>query len=81
VIIERKQEIQLTSIVVMFPFHLLSPEPFASIHALVKLQAEGHVRIEIRQGGNTRKLSSVLTDKIKLLRTLEKKEIRRLNAK
>lgn len=35
------------------------------------------MRIKIRKGGNTRKLSAVLTDKIKLLETLEKKEIRR----
>ena len=41
------------------------------------MQLEGHMEIKIRKGGNTRKLSAVPTDKIMLLETLEKKEIRR----
>lgn len=48
-----------------------------TMHCLNKMQPQGHMKIKIRKGGNTRKLSAVLTDKIMLLETLEKKEIRR----
>lgn len=41
------------------------------------MKLEGHMKIKIRKGGNTRKLSAVLTDKIMPLETLEKKEISR----